>query len=281
MIVLGQEGVMLIERSFAALTGFPVRLVLGALAVCALTAWPARSQQQSLTAGVRESAAIPNPDRPVPLSSEARADIFMARKMYREAIETYLLDKKPGAVVLNKVGIAYHQTGDLNTAERYYRKAIKARRDYAEAINNLGTIQYAKKSYRRAVSSYKQALKYSPNSASIHSNLGTAWFARKRYREAMECYERAMSLDPDVFEHRSSMGVLLQERSVAERAKFHYYLAKAYAKQGRQELALQYIRKSLEEGFKERAKYLEESEFAQLRTLPEFEVLMKLEPRVL
>lgn len=237
--------------------------------------------QEKLTAGVRETATPANPDRPTPLSSEARGDIFMARKMYREAIETYQLDKKPNSVVLNKIGIAFHQTGDLNTAERYYQKAIKNKGDYAEAINNLGTIQYAKRSYRRAVSTYKKALKYSPNSASIQSNLGTAWFARKKYAEAMECYEKAMALDPDVFEHRSSTGVLLQERSVDERARFHYYLAKAYAKQGRQDLALLYIRKSLEEGFKERAKYMEESEFTQLRALPEFEVLMKMEPRVL
>jgi tetratricopeptide (TPR) repeat protein len=237
--------------------------------------------QDKLTAGVRETVAPANPDRPTPLSSEARGDIFMARKMYREAIETYLLDKQPNAIIFNKVGIAFHQTGDLNTAERHYQKAIKAKADYAEAINNLGTIQYAKKSYRRAVSTYKKALKYSPNAASIHSNLGTAWFARKKYAEAMACYETAMAIDPDVFEHRSSTGVLLQERSVDERAKFHYYLAKAYAKQGRQDLALLYIRKSLEEGFKERAKYMEESEFAQLRALPEFEVLMKMEPRVL
>ena len=61
----------------------------------------------------------------------------------------------------------------------------------------------------------------------------------------------------------------------------HYYLAKTYAKAGRNELALQYIRKSLEEGFKERKRFMEDSEFEALRKLPEFEVLMKLEPRVL
>jgi hypothetical protein len=91
----------------------------------------------------------------------------------------------------------------------------------------------------------------------------------------------ALSLDPEVFEHRGTQGVLLQERSVTERAKFHYYLAKTYAKAGRDDLALLYIRKSLEEGFMDRQKYLEDSEFAQIRKTPEFGELMKLEPRVL
>jgi tetratricopeptide (TPR) repeat protein len=271
---------MLAERRSASFAAAAMRM-LCTLALAPMVLAVSVCAQEKFHAGVRESGPTANPDRPTPLSNEARADIFMARKMYREAIETYLLEKKPTPLVLNKIGIAYHQTGDLNTAEKYYQKAIKAKPDYAEAINNLGTIQYAKKSYRRAVSTYKKALKISPNSASIHSNLGTAWFARKKYAEAMECYERAMAIDPDVFEHRSTTGILLQERSVDERAKFHYYLAKAYAKQGRTDLALLYIRKSLEEGFKERAKYMEEAEFSVLRALPEFELLMKLEPRVL
>ena len=93
---------------------------------------------------------------------------------------------------------------------------------YAEAINNLGTIYYAKRSFRRAVSQYNKALKLTPNSASIYSNLGTAQFARRKYKEASEAYQKALSLDPEVFEHRAAYGTLLQERTVAEKAKFHY-----------------------------------------------------------
>jgi hypothetical protein len=75
--------------------------------------------------------------------------------------------------------------------------------------------------------------------------------------------------------------VLLQESSVAERAKFHFYLAKTYAKAGQNERALQYIRKALEEGFAERKRLLEDPEFAALRDLPAFKELLALEPRVL
>lgn len=227
-----------------------------------------------------QKAAVPE-KKPEALPPESRADIFMARKMYREAAETYLQVKPQTHISLNKVGIAYHQMGDLDTAKKYYERSIKASPKYPEAINNLGTIFYAKKSYRRAVSTYKRALKLSPDSASMFSNLGTAYFARRDYKEATVCYEKALSLDPEVFEHRGAQGVLLQERSVTERAKFHYYLAKTYAKAGREDLALLYIRKSLEEGFKERQKYMEDSEFAALRKHPEFGELMKLEPRVL
>lgn len=255
-----------------------LRLISSFVLLPALFALPQSQEMRADTRDARPAAQLPPPAQ---LSSEARADIFMARKMYREAVEIYLSIKPPTAIIYNKVGIAYHQSGNLDSAKKYYDRALKLNRNYAEAINNVGTVHYARKSFRRAVSTYKRALKISPDSASVHSNLGTAYFARKDYKRAIEEYEIALKLDPDVFEHRSTQGVLLQERTVEERAKFHYYLAKTYAKAGRIELALQYIRKSLEEGFKDRRKYLEESEFDSLRKLPEFELLMKLEPRVL
>jgi len=204
----------------------------------------------------------------------------MARKMYREAIEAYR-QAPVGPVIWNKLGIAYHQMSDLDAAKRHYEKALKLDPNYAEARNNVGTVQYARKSYRRAINEYRKALKLNPTSASIYSNLGTAYFARKRYKEAFEAYQQALNLDSEVFEHRSNYGVLLQDRTVEERAKFHYFLAKTYAQAGMNERALLYIRKSLEEGFTDRKKYIEDPEFAALKELPEFQTLMALEPRVL
>jgi tetratricopeptide (TPR) repeat protein len=204
----------------------------------------------------------------------------MARKMHREAIEQYAQCPQT-AVIFNKLGIAHHQMNNLDTAKRFYERSIKKDKLYPEAVNNLGTIYYANRSYRRAVNQYKKALKLSPESASIYSNLGTAFFARKKYQDAAEAYQHALLLDPDVFERKSSYGVLLQERNVEERAKFHYYLAKVYARAGATDRAILYIRKSLEEGFKERKKFTEEPEFAGLQEIAEFKELMATEPRVL
>ncbi len=60
-----------------------------------------------------------------------------------------------------------------------------------------------------------------------------------------------------------------------------YYLAQTYAKAGMNDRALQYIRKALEEGFKERKKFEEDPAFAAMKNLPEFKELMASEPRVL
>ena len=148
-------------------------------------------------------------------------------------------------------------------------------------INNLGTIYYSKKSYRRAIGEYKKALRIKPNSASVLANLANAYFERKQYQLASDTIQQALAIDPNVFENRGSAGSVVQDRSVGDRAKYHYYLAKTYAKKGQNAEAILYIRKSLEEGFKERKKFEEEPEFAGLRDDPEFKQIMAMEPKVL
>ena len=232
-----------------------------------------------LLSAVLFSQAVATP--PISASAEMRGDICMARKDYREAIAAYRQAPQDSAVILNKIGIAYHQLLDLASARRYYERAVKVNPNYAEAINNLGTVYYARKNQRQAIHYYRRALEIAPNSASIHSNLGTAYFARRQYDKAFEIYQKALSLDPEIFEHKSTQGVLLQERTVAERARFHFYLAKTYAKAGSKERALLYMRKAIEEGFKERQRFLEEPEFTSLRDLAEFKEIMAMVPRAL
>jgi tetratricopeptide (TPR) repeat protein len=252
-------------------------VIVAAFATTLLAQQPAA---QAFTESRVNTVPAPRPSTSV-LTPEMRGDIFMARKMYREAVEAYSTGAKGSPILANKTGIAWHQLLDLDQARRHYEHALKLDKNYSEAVNNLGTVYYARKNYRKAVSQYNKALKIAPNSASIYSNLGTAQFARKKYKLASEAYEKALSLDPEVFEHRSSQGVLLQERSVTERAKFHYYMAKTYAKAGVIERALLYMRKALEEGFREKDKFREDPEFARLQDNEEFRQLLAMEPRVL
>jgi len=76
----------------------------------------AQSQPQSPT----ESAVIVvRPD----LTDEQLADLYMARKEYREAALAYkkLADQNPqNPVYLNKLGIALHQQAALGAALKYY-----------------------------------------------------------------------------------------------------------------------------------------------------------------
>ena len=232
----------------------------------------------ALVCGQSQLGQSPPPVRA--LTPEEHGDVFMARKMYREAIEAYREGPK-SAVIWNKIGIAFHQLGNLDSARKNYEMAIKTDRKYADAVNNLGTIYYAQKNYRAATSRYKKAIQLAPEKASYWSNLGTAWYSRGKFEEMTAAYQKALSLDRDIFEHRGTVGTELQDRTVADRARYHFVMARMYAQNGQNDLALQYLRRALEEGLKDKTKIVEAKEFAALRDTDEFKELMALEPRVL
>ena len=207
------------------------------------------------------------------LSLERRGDIYMARKMYREAGDTYkeaIRLEPSSAKLVNKLGISYHQMMLLNNARKEYQRALKLDKGYGQALNNVGTVHHAQGSYRRAIRSYKKALQVSPYSASIYSNLGTSYFARGKYKDASKAYYEALQLDPDVFETRGTFGTLLQERSVGNRGKYYYFMAKAYAGVELWQRSILYLRKALEEGFSSPRKIAADQAFKGMHDLPDF-----------
>jgi len=116
-----------------------------------------------------QASAVP-PPKPVNIvTPEMRGDIFMARKMYREAVEAYQEGPKNSAIILNKTGIAYHQLMEYNMAEKYYRLAMRTNPEYAEAINNYSTL-----------------VKLYPYDRSGHGNLALAYFYTRDFPKALE-----------------------------------------------------------------------------------------------
>lgn len=224
-------------------------------------------------------------EMPENLSPQAQAEFLAKNKRDAEATIIYenLLrrDQRKQSILWNKIGIAYHQMLDLPAASRCYRESSSVDPLYAEARNNLGAAYHAQRQFSRAIAEYKKALAVAPYSASIHSNLGTAYLASKDYEKASLHYARAIEIDPMIFERQGGQGTILQERGIEDRASLHFYLSKVYARKGDLDRSLVYMRKALEEGFKDRKKFVEDEDFAALQAIPEFQTLLATEFRVL
>lgn len=218
---------------------------------------------------------------PAPLTAEERGDLFMVRKMYRDAIAAYKLGPQNSPIIWDKIGIAWHNLNELDLARKSYEQALKVDKTYAEAVNNIGTVYYAQKRYGTAIRRYRKAIQMEPTKASFWSNLGMAYYSQGKVTQMRDAFEKAMTLDPDIFEHRGTVGTEMQDRTVTDRAKFHFELARAYAKIGKDDLAMEYLRHSFEEGFKDKDKVRKSPEFSGLLDNPKFIELMALEPRVL
>jgi Flp pilus assembly protein TadD len=210
---------------------------------------------------------------------ERRGDSFLARKMFDDAVIEYrrsIAVDRYNAVIVNRLGIAYHQSQKLNEAERQYREALKLNPFYVEALNNLGSVEYSRQEYGRALSQYNKALKIQPDSATILQNIAGCLFAMERYEEGAAMYQRALEINPKLFEPSAGgAGTLVQAIQRADPMQ-QFHLAKIFAGKGDKDRALSYLFKAVEEGFRDLDMIREEPAFSILAEDERFVQLMAL-----
>ena len=284
------------------------------LSIATLTIFLGASAAQTPPTGKQNppamEAAAPRPARvgPPPHSASAaqleiEADKLRAEKSYADAIDYYraAIKKAATAGLWNKIGITELQFGRHKDAVKSFDRAIKLDPKISEAYNNRGAVYYiagaqqqtkaeragksvpggALRNYRKAVSEYKKALAIREDTALYHSNLGTAHFALREFPKAINEYARAMQLDPEIFEHRSQSGIAAHMSSPEDRAFYSFVLARIYANAGDLDHSLEYLRKAMEDGYKEIDSVYKDQEFALLRKDPRFAELMSSKPVVI
>ncbi len=223
---------------------------------------------------------------PPPASASAeelvkQGDTLRAEKAYLDALDYYraAVKKKPDSPqTYNRAGIAELSMQRFKEAGKDFERAIKLDRQYSDAYNNLGVIYYLQKKQGKAIKQYLKAIQFRQDSASYYSNLGAAYFSKKEFEKAVTAYNQAVQLDPDIFERTSHTGVTAQMSSPEDRAHYDYVVAKLYAKLGQTDRSLQYLRRAMEEGFKNIEDVYKDAEFAQLRKDPRFTQLMAARP---
>jgi tetratricopeptide (TPR) repeat protein len=232
-------------------------------------------------------AKVPAPQDPVivvrpEITDEQMGDLYMVRKQFREAAEMFkkLSDQDPrNPVYLNKLGIALHQQTALSLALKYYERAVKVDPRYADAENNVGTIWYQRKKFEKAIKAYNKAIAMRSDMAVLYSNLGYAYFGDKKYEEAIAAFHHALILDPQLFEHNGSRsGSILQDRSVDDRGRFYYMLAKSFAQAGDLDRCIHYLRKAKDEGYKNIADIKKDPSFGAALKDPAVQELLLPKP---
>lgn len=237
-----------------------------------------RLQQAQPPSPAQSSPIVVRPS----LNDEQLADLYMARKEYHEASVVYkrLTDQQPqNPVFLNKLGIALHQQLSLGQALKYYERAAKVDPSYADAQNNIGTIWYQRKKYGKAIKAYQKAITIREDMPVLYSNLAYAYFSDKKYEDAIASFRKALSIDPQYFERNSSRnGSILQDRTVEDRGRFYFLLAKSYAEAGNLERCVIYLRKAKDEGYKNLSAVKTDPSFAALLQDPSLQEVLAPKP---
>jgi tetratricopeptide (TPR) repeat protein len=215
---------------------------------------------------------------------ETRGDLLRTDKNYLDAVDYYqaaLLKGPATSPLLNKIGICQMMLQRFKESKKSLERAIGADRNHADAYNNLGVIYYQlgvfrheSGNFKKAIKMYDKAIALSADSASYYNNRGAASFARRQFEPAMADYAMALKLDPEIFERISRAGVQAMLPSPEDRARYDYEIAKLYARSGIVDRSLHYLKKALEDGYKEIANVYKDNEFAELRKDPRFAELM-------
>ena len=209
------------------------------------------------------------------LTLEKRADIYMARKMYREAQEIYgqALEKEPGSARIHNK-LASPATSKRTSAARAAitseppsstRSTVRRSTTWARFTMPKGPPQEGRPNLPAGAEDH--ALLRLDSQQPRHLVIR----ARQVQGRLESLSDGAAQLDPLVFEHRGSNGTLLQERSVGDRGKYYFFMAKAHAQVELYDKALLYIRKALEEGYVRRGKIATEKAFEPMIEMPAFQ----------
>jgi tetratricopeptide (TPR) repeat protein len=212
-----------------------------------------------------------------PEELEQRGDELRLDKNFLDAIEYYqaALKGAPGnASLFNKIGMCQLLVQRYKDAKKSFESSIRADRNHSDAYNNLGVTYYETHKNSAAIKEYEKAISLNDDAGSYYSNLGTAYFAKKQFEKAIQCYSKAVQIDPDIFERSSHAGLQAKLASPADRARYDYVLAKLYAKTGASDRSLHYLKKAMEEGYKDIKDVYKDDEFSALRKDPRFAELM-------
>ncbi|MGC2108718.1 MAG: tetratricopeptide repeat protein [Candidatus Korobacteraceae bacterium] len=258
------------------------------LLVAAIFALPSLGQEATptdqATMPAAQASSVPIPDGSASAEQlEIQGDELRAKKLYLDSIDYYsaALAKKPSALLWNKKGMAYLFLQHREDAAKCFDKAIKLDKHAPEGYNNRGYVEQMKKNYDKAIKYYNKAVKLRPTDAVFYFNIGSSYFGQHEYPDAAKSYRQAFAIDPDIFNRASRTGVMAQATSPADRAVFSFMVAKMYAQAGDLDHSLEYLRKAMEDGYKDINKVYTDREFATLRTDKRFEELMAQRPQAI
>jgi len=241
-----------------------------------------------LAAGLNASPALcataaPAPD-PLGLNrleaaqtAEAKGDQARTQHIYDGAISFYLdaVKNSPrNPMLYNKLGIVELKLDNHRSARHYFDAALKIDPQNSIALNNLGAVACTDGKYKSAVHYLKEALALDESDATAHLNMAEAWMGLGESERAMTEYSRALELDADILSNNLD-GVVAQVRTPEQRALICFLIAKAYAKRGNVEGALEYLRRAKENRYPALSRVYVQPEFATVVQDPRIAQIVK------
>jgi predicted TPR repeat methyltransferase len=144
-------------------------------------------------------------------------DLDSAEEIYEKVVSNY----KNARAFLN-YGDILEAKGKLEEAKKAYRKAIKIKPNYTDALCNLGNIYYDTDEMDEAEVLYRKVLRIDKKYQYAYNNLGNILRDKTEYHEAAELFETAIKLDKEFSDPYYNLGNVYKDLEDFDKAVSYY-----------------------------------------------------------
>jgi len=102
--------------------------------------------------------------------------------------------------------VQYHQSGELEKAQRIYEEIFKIDPTHSDALHLWGVIAHQKGDHELAADIISQAIQQSPTVPYYYNNLGEVFRSQGKFEDAVSAFEKAINLMSDYPEAYNNMG---------------------------------------------------------------------------
>ncbi len=128
------------------------------------------------------------------LCAAVRSQRNLADRLVTAGLQLY----PDSAPLLLLEGLLHERRGDLDAADRSYRRAIEEDSSIAQAHKNLGDVSYRRGLLEEAVEHYRRAAELDPALGDdLWAKLGNLHLRQRNRDQAMRAWTRALELNPD------------------------------------------------------------------------------------
>jgi len=115
-------------------------------------------------------------------------------------------------LMLNDLGLALAEKGELDAAIQKYREALSIKPNNMEAHNNMGLALVGKGNLDAAILEFRKGLRINPRKPEPHCNLGFALAQKGDHDAAILEYREALRINPAITEALDNLGVSLAKK---------------------------------------------------------------------
>ena len=114
--------------------------------------------------------------------------------------------------------IKFHQSGDLNKAQKGFEYLISKYPESADLLNSLGTLHLQMGNDKKGCSLLEKSLQINPNQPMVSFNIGNSYLNQKNLTKALEFYTTTITKAPEYLEAYIKKGELLTDLKIHNEA---------------------------------------------------------------